>query len=95
MKKEGDFSFDFPSQRQDKHRSSGLYTGKGIKEDLYRLWRDAGFAVGAILSGVVADLFGLTSALWMVAILTALSGAVVAKRMYETRPTQVFSRQLP
>jgi len=51
---------------------------------IYRLWRDAGFAVGALLAGVVADAFGVRAAVWAVAGLTAVSGAVVALRMYET-----------
>jgi len=49
------------------------------------LGRDAGFAVGALLAGVVADLLGLAAAIWVVAAITAASGAVVAIRMYETR----------
>ena len=52
---------------------------------IYRLWRDGGFAVGAILSGVVADLWGVRAAVWTVAALTAASGLLVAIRMYETR----------
>jgi len=52
---------------------------------VYRLWRDGGFAVGALLAGVVADLAGLAAAIWAVAALTAISGVVVAVRMYETR----------
>jgi len=51
---------------------------------VYRLWRDAGFAVGAVLTGIVADLAGAPAALWAVAALTAVSGAVVAVRMRET-----------
>jgi MFS family permease len=51
---------------------------------VYRLWRDAGFAVGAVLSGVVADLLGIRAAVWAVAALTAASGVLVAVRMYET-----------
>ncbi|UUV28671.1 MFS transporter [Amycolatopsis roodepoortensis] len=53
---------------------------------VYRLWRDGGFAVGALLAGVVADLWGLRSAVWVVAAITALSGVLVAARMYETHP---------
>ena len=52
---------------------------------IYRLWRDSGFAVGAILAGVLADAFDIETAIWTVAALTAASGAVVAARMYETR----------
>jgi MFS family permease len=51
---------------------------------VYRLWRDLGFAVGALLAGIVADLFNLQAAIWVVAAITALSGLVVAVRMYET-----------
>ncbi|WP_372717626.1 MFS transporter [Immundisolibacter sp.] len=51
---------------------------------VYRLWRDLGYAVGALLAGITADLFGLPAALWLVAGLTALSGLVAAGRMSET-----------
>ncbi|MFP5336001.1 MAG: MFS transporter [Actinomycetes bacterium] len=51
---------------------------------VYRLWRDGGFAVGALLAGGVADLLGVRAAVWVVAALTAASGVVVAVRMYET-----------
>lgn len=53
---------------------------------VYRLWRDGGFAVGALLAGIVADLWGLRAAVWVVAAITAASGVVVAVRMYETHP---------
>ena len=53
---------------------------------IYRLWRDGGFAVGALLAGVAADAFGLIAAIYTVAAITALSGLVVAIRMYETHP---------
>lgn len=53
---------------------------------VYRLWRDLGYAVGAILSGITADLFGLPSAILIVAIVTFSSGLVVAVRLRETRP---------
>ena len=51
---------------------------------VYRLWRDGGFAVGALLAGALADTFSMATAVWVVAMLTAASGAVVAVRMYET-----------
>ena len=54
---------------------------------VYRLWRDLGFAVGALLAGILADAFGIKTAIWTVAVLTALSGAIVAVRMYETHPS--------
>ncbi len=51
---------------------------------VYRLWRDLGYAVGALLAGFTADAFGLGAALWVVATLTALSGLLAALRMHET-----------
>ncbi|HEX6236823.1 MAG TPA: MFS transporter, partial [Acidimicrobiales bacterium] len=53
---------------------------------VYRLWRDLGFAVGAILAGVLADAVSVEAAIWAVAGLTAASGVVVIGRMYETHP---------
>jgi MFS family permease len=53
---------------------------------VYRLWRDLGFAVGALLAGVIADVLGQRAAIWVIATITALSGLVVALRMYETHP---------
>ncbi len=51
---------------------------------VYRLWRDLGYAFGAVLAGVAADALGLPSAMWIVAALTFGSGLVVAARMSET-----------
>lgn len=51
---------------------------------IYRLWRDSGYAAGAIIAGVTADMFGLRSAIWLVAAMTFLSGIVVVFRMRET-----------
>jgi MFS family permease len=53
---------------------------------VYRLWRDGGFAVGALAAGLLADAFDVVTAVWAVAALTAASGLVVALRMYETHP---------
>lgn len=53
---------------------------------VYRLWRDGGFAVGALLTGILADAYGITTAIWAVASLTAVSGLIVAVRRYETHP---------
>lgn len=51
---------------------------------VYRLWRDSGYAIGAIVAGITADLFGLQAAIWLVACITFLSGIVVAIRQKET-----------
>lgn len=51
---------------------------------VYRLWRDLGYAIGALVAGVTADALGLPSAMWLVAALTLGSGVIVAVRMKET-----------
>jgi MFS family permease len=52
---------------------------------VYRLWRDLGYAIGALVSGITADALGLRAAMWLVAGVTFLSGLVVSLRMGETR----------
>jgi MFS family permease len=59
---------------------------RGSAVGVYRLWRDLGYAVGALVAGITADLFGLGSAMWLVVVLTWLSGVIVAVRMDETLP---------
>src|SRR4029453_6462671 len=51
---------------------------------VYRLWRDLGYAVGAVLAGLTADAFGLKGAVWVVAVITFLSGVIVGVRRDET-----------
>ena len=51
---------------------------------VYRLWRDSGYAVGALLSGAIADLLSARAAVFIVATLTLSSAFVVALRMPET-----------
>jgi MFS family permease len=51
---------------------------------VYRLWRDLGYAIGALLAGITADLFGLNVAMWVIAALTFGSGLVSSLRMSET-----------
>jgi len=62
---------------------------------VYRLWRDGGFAVGALLAGFLADLISIPAAIYAVAALTAASGLVVAVRMYETHPPGRRAARLP
>jgi len=53
---------------------------------VYRFWRDLGFAVGAIVVGLLADARGFDAAMLLTGALTAASGAVVLIAMQETRP---------
>ncbi|ULE31928.1 MFS transporter [Mycobacterium sp. IDR2000157661] len=52
---------------------------------IYRLWRDSGYAAGAVVGGITADLWGPRAAVWVAAGISVVSGIVVAVRMYETR----------
>jgi MFS family permease len=67
---------------------------RGSAIGVYRFWRDAGYAFGAVIAGVVADAFGLSAAAFAVAALTFASGIVVAHRMSETlrRPAGAATR---
>jgi MFS family permease len=63
---------------------------------VYRLWRDLGYAIGALIAGVTADALGLPAAMWLIAGLTFASGVIVALRMAETlqRPAVSAEGQL-
>jgi MFS family permease len=51
---------------------------------VYRLWRDLGYAIGAVVAGFAADQIGLAGAMWLTAGITAVSGVIAAVRMRET-----------
>ena len=53
---------------------------------VYRLWRDLGYAVGALLAGIVADALGIAPAVWLVAVITFGAGGVVLLRMNGRNP---------
>ena len=57
---------------------------RGSAVGVYRLWRDSGYAVGGVMAGTLADAFGMRAAIGVAAVLTALSGLLVAWRMPET-----------
>tara|TARA_R110001583_G_scaffold67308_3_gene192567 strand:+ start:24157 stop:25389 length:1233 start_codon:yes stop_codon:yes gene_type:complete len=48
---------------------------------VFRLWRDLGYAIGALISGVVADLFGIEYAIILIGIITILSSIIIKIRM--------------
>ena len=51
---------------------------------VYRFWRDMGYAVGALMAGIVGNYFGLMWAVHIAGIITLISGIVVWVRMKET-----------
>lgn len=59
---------------------------RGGSLGVYRLWRDGGYAVGPLITAVVADAFGLGAGFWFVAVLLVASGLTVMALMDETEP---------
>jgi MFS family permease len=64
---------------------------RGAAVGSYRLWRDLGYAAGALLAGALADAFGMATAIACVGVLTGASGMWVAVGMPETRPAPATS----
>ena len=48
---------------------------------IFRMWRDLGYAIGALLTGVIADFFGMKEALVVIILLTVFSSMVIQIRM--------------
>jgi MFS family permease len=48
---------------------------------IFRLWRDLGYAIGAILTGIIADFLGLNAAIFFIAFLTLISAVIIKLRM--------------
>ena len=48
---------------------------------VFRLWRDLGYAIGAVVSGIIADLFGVEYAVITIGVITVLSSLVIQFRM--------------
>jgi MFS family permease len=61
---------------------------RGSAVGVYRLWRDLGYAVGALMAGMLADVFGMSWSIGVIGVLTIASGVLVAARMPETLPTR-------
>jgi MFS family permease len=61
-------------------------TWRGSAVGVYRLWRDSGYAFGALLAGFLADAFGLRPAILVVGLIAMVSSAHIAVAMPETRP---------
>lgn len=54
---------------------------------IFRLWRDLGYAVGAILTGIISDLLSIEAAIMAVGIITLVSSAIIFFRMNTSRST--------
>ena len=64
-------------------------TWRASSVGVYRLWRDSGYAIGALLAGGLADLFGVSWAIGVIAGVTALSGVLAQLVMAETLPRRL------
>ena len=60
---------------------------------VYRFWRDLGYAIGALATGIIADALGLSWAIGSVGMLTFLSGTIVAVCMRETAGRSVEKKR--
>jgi predicted MFS family arabinose efflux permease len=58
---------------------------------VYRFWRDLGYAIGALVAGIVADLVGLGAAIHLVAAVTLMSGLVVTYAMRDAPSRPVLT----
>lgn len=56
---------------------------------VFRLWRDLGYAIGAVISGFIADIFGLEYAIVSIGILTVGSSLIIKFRMpHDIQPSR-------
>jgi len=52
---------------------------------VFRLWRDLGYAIGAILTGIIADLWGILPSIGVISGMTIISALIIAVRMHGRR----------
>jgi ubiquinone/menaquinone biosynthesis C-methylase UbiE len=74
--------------QRDRDRTVGrTSTRRASAVGVYRLWRDSGYAIGALIASIIADVVGLRGAILTVAALTAASGLIAARLLTETNIT--------
>lgn len=64
-------------------------TWRSTAVGVYRLWRDLGYAAGALAAGIIADALGIPAAIAFIGGLTLFFGLLVAGIMRETLPEQL------
>lgn len=58
---------------------------------IFRLWRDLGYAIGAILTGIIADAFSINTSIITIGVLTIISSLIIERRMRcETSSPKLF-----
>ena len=58
---------------------------------VFRLWRDMGYAIGAVLTGIIADSIGVNASILFIGLLTLASAIVIAFRMRSNRAASSIS----
>jgi MFS family permease len=61
---------------------------RGTSLGVYRMWRDSGYAFGALLIGLISDTLGFNYGFYFTALVMFVSGVIVALWMYETAPAR-------
>jgi MFS family permease len=56
---------------------------RAVMVGVYRLWRDLGYVAGALLAGVIADAFGVATAIGAIGVMTVASGVIFGIRFRE------------
>lgn len=84
-----DRSLSLRQQVEDFEGDVGHPAWRATSVGVYRFWRDLGYAVGALMAGVVAAMFGLVWAVHVAGIVTLMSGLVAWSLMKETLPSNV------
>ena len=61
---------------------------------VFRFWRDLGYAIGAILTGIIADTFGINASILAIGLLTIFSAIIILYRMKcsDKNSIKVFDR---
>ena len=61
---------------------------------IFRFWRDTGYAIGAVLTGLIADALGINYAVFAIGMLTLISGWIIFKRMQCNKDLKKVRRYL-
>jgi MFS family permease len=61
----------------------------------FRFWRDLGYAIGALVTGIIADHFGLNASILLIGLLTGISAFVILKRVEDVKKKDIYHRIHP
>ncbi|MBS1747489.1 MAG: MFS transporter [Bacteroidetes bacterium] len=63
---------------------------------VFRLWRDLGYAIGAILTGIIADAYGINASIFLISALTVFSAGIIFFRMnyFNDKGRKIFKKTI-